>query len=338
VAGLTQDAVPPGGTFTYRFRATVAGTYWYHAHQRSLEAVRRGLYGALVVLPRTPAPGVDLVVPLHTEDGTLLTAPPAPAAPGTPVRLRMIDTDDRPHALTVRGARYRLAAVDGHELVGGGDLGADTVLPLPAGGRFDLVFAMPDGPVRLGVDGRDAGVLAGRDDGRPPTPVGAARLLDVTRYAPPGPAPLGEHPRFAVDTALVLDRTLGFLDGLPAVTYPVNGAVYPDVPDIVVRQGDLVRLTVVNRGTEPHPMHPHGHSVVVLARNGVPASGPLWMDSFEVGPGEVWQVALRADNPGIWMSHCHNLEHAVGGMVLHLAYEGVTTPFAVGDATGNHPE
>jgi FtsP/CotA-like multicopper oxidase with cupredoxin domain len=99
-----------------------------------------------------------------------------------------------------------------------------------------------------------------------------------------------------------------------------------------------VRLIVVNRGTEPHPMHPHGHAVLVLARDGRPASGPLWMDSFEVGPGEVWEVALRADNPGLWMNHCHNLEHAVAGMVGHLSYEGISTPFAVGDATGNHPE
>jgi FtsP/CotA-like multicopper oxidase with cupredoxin domain len=110
------------------------------------------------------------------------------------------------------------------------------------------------------------------------------------------------------------------------LTYPVNGRVYPDVPPIVVREGDLVRITVVNRAFEPHPMHPHGHAaVLVLARNGLPASGPVWTDSFDVGSGEVWTVALRADNPGIWMSHCHNLEHARAGMVLHLAYAGVDT-------------
>jgi FtsP/CotA-like multicopper oxidase with cupredoxin domain len=356
VAGVTQDAVPPGGSFTYRFRATEPGTYWYHAHQRSLEAVRRGLYGALVVRPPTPGPaapaprrdraaapaatppGVDVVVPLHTMDGTLLTAPPVPdVAPRVPVRLRLINTDDRPHALVLHGTPYRLAAVDGRELAGGGPLGADTVLPLPAGGRHDLVFTQLPGPVRLAVDGRDTGVLLGRDDGRPP-PVLGGRLLDVTRYAPPGPPAWGPEPRFAVDTTLVLDRTLGFVDGLPALTYPINGAVYPAVPDIVVRRGDLVRMTIVNRGSEPHPMHPHGHAVLVLARDGRPASGPLWMDSFEVGPGEVWEVALRADNPGLWMNHCHNLEHAVAGMVGHLAYEGVSTPFAVGNATGNHPE
>jgi FtsP/CotA-like multicopper oxidase with cupredoxin domain len=41
-------------------------------------------------------------------------------------------------------------------------------------------------------------------------------------------------------------------------------------------------------------------------------------------------VAFRADNPGIWMDHCHNLNHAAAGMLMHLAYRGVTSPFHVG--------
>ncbi|MGQ0716437.1 MAG: multicopper oxidase domain-containing protein [Pseudonocardiales bacterium] len=164
-------------------------------------------------------------------------------------------------------------------------------------------------------------------------------VLDITRYGAPGAAPLGATPRFDREFTLVLDRTLTFLAGVPSYGYTVNGQVYPNIPTQLVRTGDLVKFTVVNRGVEPHPMHPHGHAVLVLARNGVPAAGaPLWMDTFEVGPGEVWQVALRADNPGIWMNHCHNLDHATHGMSLHLAYEDIHTPFTVGTATGNHPE
>ncbi|MVO17613.1 multicopper oxidase family protein [Parasedimentitalea huanghaiensis] len=49
VAGLTQDAVEPGDTFDYDFVARDAGTYWYHAHNKSVEQVARGLYGALIV-------------------------------------------------------------------------------------------------------------------------------------------------------------------------------------------------------------------------------------------------------------------------------------------------
>ena len=39
-----------------------------------------------------------------------------------------------------------------------------------------------------------------------------------------------------------------------------------------------------------------------------------------VRPGEVWKVRFRADNPGVWANHCHNLPHADAGMMLHLRY------------------
>ena len=61
-------------------------------------------------------------------------------------------------------------------------------------------------------------------------------------------------------------------------------------------------------------MHLHGHHVLVLSRDGVPATGsPWWTDTLNVRPGESYVVAFRADNPGIWMDHCHNLPHAAEG-------------------------
>lgn len=127
--------------------------------------------------------------------------------------------------------------------------------------------------------------------------------------------------------------------GARSYAHTVNGRVFPDIPALAVSEGDLVKVTVVNRGRERHPMHPHGHHVLILSRNGaVVAGSPLWMDTFDVLPGEVWEVAFRADNPGLWTFHCHNLPHAAQGMALHLAYGGVTTPYEIGRATGNHPE
>jgi hypothetical protein len=38
------------------------------------------------------------------------------------------------------------------------------------------------------------------------------------------------------------------------------------------------------------------------------------------------------------MDHCHNLKHAADGMVAHLMYEGVTTPFRIGGGADNQPE
>ncbi|MBZ0130466.1 MAG: multicopper oxidase family protein [Rhodobacteraceae bacterium] len=58
VAGLTQDAVPTGGEFDYDFTAADAGTFWFHAHNQSVEQVARGLYGALIV-EEPDAPDAD---------------------------------------------------------------------------------------------------------------------------------------------------------------------------------------------------------------------------------------------------------------------------------------
>jgi FtsP/CotA-like multicopper oxidase with cupredoxin domain len=49
VSGLTQKAVEPGASFEYDFVVPDAGTYWYHAHNKSWNQVARGLYGALIV-------------------------------------------------------------------------------------------------------------------------------------------------------------------------------------------------------------------------------------------------------------------------------------------------
>ncbi|WP_143590179.1 multicopper oxidase domain-containing protein [Thermoactinospora rubra] len=223
---------------------------------------------------------------------------------------------------------YRIAAVDGVE-VSGRELTAER-LPLAAGGRYDLAFTMPAGPVLLTAGGRPMLALGHGEPRRAP----AGPPLDITRYATGSAVPPAS---FARQETWVLDRLLALRDGLPQLSHTVDGRVWPRVPPLVVRRGEWVRLTLVNRSGDHHPMHPHGHHVLVLSRDGAPA-GPLWMDSFDVAPGEVWVVALRAGNPGVWLFHCHELLHAAQGMTAHLAYEGYGSPYAIGDAHGNHPE
>jgi CopA family copper-resistance protein len=54
VPGLSFHGIAPGETFTYRFPVRQNGTYWYHSHSAFQE--QTGLYGALVIEPREPAP------------------------------------------------------------------------------------------------------------------------------------------------------------------------------------------------------------------------------------------------------------------------------------------
>ncbi|BCB81816.1 hypothetical protein GCM10022251_14530 [Phytohabitans flavus] len=324
--GVTQDAVPPGGEFVYRFRADQVGTYWYHTHQASDVGVKMGLYGTLVVGP--PTEGVDLTVPVHTFSGTTVTGPldPPAAAPGTPVRLRLVNTDGVPHRFALTGTAYRLVAVDGSDLNGPGEL-REVELRLPAGGRYDLAFTMPAGAVALFIDG-DPGLRLGTGTGSGLDAPKGWPELDITRYGTPAATPFGRESHFDRNFTLVLDRGIALVDGVPKYAHTVNGHAFPNVPTQLVREGDLVELTVANRGFDTHPWHLHGHRVLVLERDGRKVSGsPLWLDTFDVRPGEVWRVAFRADNPGEWMNHCHNLTHAAQGMALHLRYDGVMTPF-----------
>ncbi|MGC4812151.1 multicopper oxidase family protein [Micromonospora sp. DT228] len=312
VPGVTQAAVLPGQEFVYRFRADQVGTYWYHTHSVSDVGVRMGLYGVLVVRPG-PVAGLDVTIPVHTLAGRPLPdARVERVAAGTPVRLRLVNTDSTTHRYAVAGSAFRVAAIDGVDLRGPTSV-VDTAVLIPAGGRYDLVFDAPATPVALFVDGR-----AVYSTGPVSTPPGDWPVLDPLSYGVASAVPWS---RFDRTFTLVLDRGLDLHDRLPRYAHTVNGATDPDIPPQVVRLGDVVRFTIVNRSATVHPWHLHGHHVLVLARDRRPAAGsPLWLDSFDVRPGEVWEVAFRADNPGVWANHCHNLAHADAGMTTHLMY------------------
>ncbi len=347
VAGVTQDAVPLGGEHTYRFVAEQAGTYWYHSHQVAHVQVQRGLLGALVVDPSTPpdaAPDADVLALVHIYDGQrtingLDDVAREPLAPGATARIRVINTDEGPMSVWVDGGPFRVLAIDGRDLHEPGPVTGLSVL-VTAGGRADLEVTTPrDGSGSQMQFGGSATLVLGGDPAaatvRTPQP---DRAVDFLTYGTP--AALGEvggapDRRFEYS----IGRRPGLIDGRPGLWWTVNGHLYPDVPMFVVAEGDVVRMRVSNSSGDVHPMHLHGHHAVVLSRDGVEASGsPWWVDSLNVGDGETYEIAVVADNPGIWMDHCHNLKHAAEGLVAHLAYEGVTTPFVVGGAPGNQPE
>ena len=47
VPGISFHGIPPGETFTYRFKVRQSGSYWYHSHSGFQEMT--GVYGALII-------------------------------------------------------------------------------------------------------------------------------------------------------------------------------------------------------------------------------------------------------------------------------------------------
>ena len=353
VAGVTQDAVRIGGTHTYRFLAEQVGTFWYHSHQASSTQVERGLYGSLVVTPQVADPETtDLVVVDHSWRGTggflegdktydeagrterkLLK-------PGTAVRLRLINSRNTPQRYRLIGPEFRVTAIDGGDLNAPQLVSKRSVL-VAAGGRYDLTFVMPAGPVQLA--GLGGGVSVVFSDTSPADGVASSQdwpVLDPAQYGEPlqDEDPWSDGP-YDRDFTMDIDRRTGLIDGRPGYFWAVNGFIYPRMPMYMVTEGDLVRVTIINRTLAHHPIHLHGHHMQVLERNGRRLAGSPWSsDTLNVAPGERYVIAFRADNPGIWMDHCHDLQHAAQGFVMHVGYEGVSSPYRIGRDSGNQPE
>ncbi len=70
-------------------------------------------------------------------------------------------------------------------------------------------------------------------------------------------------------------------------------------PEIRVKQGDLVRITLNNTDILPHTIHPHGIISLAQEMDGVPAT------SRYVMPGESYTYEFVATNPGTHAYHCH---------------------------------
>jgi len=361
VAGLTQQALAPGQTYTYEFVVKDPGTYWYHSHQDTEHQVPKGLYGALVVLPRRgPTYDRDYAVAVGDLNGSdagdrigangVLGDLHLAAHPGEMVRLRLIDAiqgdmSGFPELLTLLGTAYRVIALDGHDLIGPADLGPE-LLPIGIGQRYDLAFRMPAGSQVKLVDNRARqGSQHARTwtvtlgEGATPPTVPVQTRFDLTTYGTAAPDEVALHQTFDVSRDLVVTNQHGFRYGSEQFLHMFNGRTFPDTQPIIVREGQFVRLRFVNDTDEYHPIHLHGHVYSVISKNGRRISGsPVHLDSILVGPHETWEGAFLADNPGLWMLHCHVLVHAAFGLSTMVSYEGVSTPYSIGSRSGNFPE
>lgn len=370
VAGVTQNAVQPGQSYIYDFVAADPGTYWYHSHQDTSKQVPRGLLGTLIVEPENlPDYDHDYTLMYHDYTSPIREFLPIvqkivgdidkgavavngtntnlqlDAEPGELVRLRLINGTAGEHRafgdplrIVVVGTPYKVVALDGHDLNEPQEISGQ-VLPIGAGQRYDLVFRLPDsGVVRLVMEDQTATVTVGQGE-IDHTELAALPTFDLTTYGSPAPDALVSRSTFDVTHEMVLGNHPGFHNGNFGLIHSINGEEFPNIPMLTVQEGQAVRLHIVNDTEEYHPMHIHGHYFTVLSRNDIALSGsPVYLDSILLAPDETWDVAFTANNPGLWMLHCHVLVHAATGMDMMLVYPNIFTPYNVGAESGNIPE
>ncbi|MFI7679453.1 multicopper oxidase family protein [Actinophytocola sp. NPDC049390] len=238
------------------------------------------------------------------------------AKPGQRVRLRLINAGaDTAFRVGVPGVRMTVTHTDGFPVV---PRMADTVL-LGMGERVDAIITVPNTTVPLLAlaEGRDSYAQVIIQSGRPVAAAAsgpAAKQLANLSALTVGDVEAAEPVRLPDRTPDVMHRLV--LEG-PGEKYDwtINGKAYNPEDGLPVRQGQRVRLRFENKSQMFHPMHLHGHTFQVAGRRGARK------DTVLVLPGTAVDVDFDADNPGQWLTHCHNVYHGEAGMMTVVSYE-----------------
>src|SRR5687767_3689843 len=97
----------------------------------------------------------------------------------------------------------------------------------------------------------------------------------------------------------------------------INGKAGPATTPMLVRQGERVRLRIVNLGMDHHPMHIHGNQFYVTGTEGGRIPETAWFpgNTVLVGVAQARDLEFDAVYPGNWMFHCHLPHHMMNQMV-----------------------
>jgi FtsP/CotA-like multicopper oxidase with cupredoxin domain len=105
--------------------------------------------------------------------------------------------------------------------------------------------------------------------------------------------------------------------------HTINGRLFEMLRvDEQINQGDTEIWEFINNSAVPHPMHIHSVQFKVLSRSGSRGLLPTetgWKDTVLVMPGERVRVIMTfGAEEGLYVFHCHNLEHEDAGMMANL--------------------
>lgn len=167
-ANITQPPIEPGQSYTYEFTTQQSGTYFYHTHDRADRQQTLGLYGALIIDPKTPqtTPAYDLEYTIQLQEWLEREGYTYPAMlmeggmpnfftingkaypstdtvnmkVGQKIRIRFIGSSSNfIHPMHIHGGPFKVIATDGNPVPETAQIDKDTVNVAP-GERYDVIW------------------------------------------------------------------------------------------------------------------------------------------------------------------------------------------------------
>ena len=259
----------------------------------------------------------DIAYPYYLINGRIpAAATTLNAKPGQRIRIRFINAgSDTAFRVALSGHSMTVTHTDGFPVV---PTEVDALL-IGMAERYDVIVTAADGvfPLVAAAEGKNAVARALLVTGSGSQPDPQFRPDELTKR-------VGTIDMFTATTSVNLGAAEPNLN-LPVVlggdmakyVWTINGEPYSKTNPLHVRQGQRPIITFENQTMMYHPIHLHGHTFQLIKPDGSPGARK---DTVVVLPKQKIDAALVADNPGLWMLHCHNTYHAYAGMQTRLDY------------------
>ncbi len=261
----------------------------------------------------------DVYYPLYLINGKPVDDPAQfTGKPGNRIRLRIINAgSDTAFRLAVGGHHLTITHSDGFSVT---PVEVDSIL-IGMGERYDAIITLGDGafPLIAQSEGKRArGFAVIRTATAAAAPAADVSIPELTSNR------VGTAQLLAAESSVALssrqpDRTVAvtLTGGMADYDWGIDGRRFDMNQPLdgahEIREGERVRLAITNDTEMWHPFHLHGHT---YQHEG---GGPR-KDTSIILPKQTLTVDFDADNPGLWVAHCHNIYHAETGMTTVIGY------------------
>ncbi len=363
VGGLSQENIKPGASFEYKFVLDEPGTYMYHSHVDSQNQVNNeNLYGGVVVENEEKTNEDMLIFNTNINDeeqhhnanltydevlvnGTNETS--FALNNDENLFLNIVNLSSAPISINFgNDIKYRITSLDANEATS--DWLTESLI-VPTAQRLIVEIENPNKSFQIstgitGVENAKYNVIYQGNkniennqieqstNNQSNSMMGKGSMMNNNEYEN-----LGENANYIYDVVSTNDD-LGLKDqkvdkkfdmelSMDNGMWVIDDKAYPETKNIEVNEGDVVEITLRNTShmSATHPFHLHGHKFEIIEVDGKKVDKNLVMDTVDVKPNSEVTIRLKANNPGVWAFHCHNLNHAALGMMTLFTYEGYGT-------------
>ena len=259
-----------------------------------------------------------------------------PGKPGETVRVRIINAGASTYFyLGAASGPLKIVSADGQDVVPfeqklllmGPAETYDLLMTIPADGSWELRAAAQDGSGAVSAWLGDGSAHAATP---PPAPARygmSAYLTSILDQLDPEPGakeserPLSPYAKLRSATPHPVatshrELTLKLTGDMIRYAWSFDGLDPHEAESIKVKEGESLRVRLVNNTMMHHPIHLHGHFFrLVDANDKDPATSPL-KHTVDVPPMSVRTIEFTAnEGQGDWLIHCHLLYHHLTGMI-----------------------